>query len=167
MDISITARHLRLAPSKLRRVFPQYQDENLEQGIAKAKLLSGKGHQFMVKVLLAAKDLAKNREMDLKTTKITTLAANKSNSLKRRFFQARGRVNRVTKRYAHLTVTISDSSNPNIDNEKQTTPTAEKTESPKVKKTTSVNQKTQPKKLTNHKDIKKNSAKKDKHGPKS
>ena len=107
MEVSATARRLRIAPRKLRLVADQVRGKDVERALDILEFSTGKAAPMVRKVLESA--IAENNEgADVDELKVATIHVDGGRTMKRIRPRARGRADRIFKRTSHVTVTVSD-----------------------------------------------------------
>ena len=109
MQVSATARRLRIAPRKARLVADLVRGKGV--GVALDILLfsTQKAAPLVRKVLDSAIANAENNEgADVDDLTVATIFVNEGRTLKRMRPRARGRADRILKRTSHVTVTVTD-----------------------------------------------------------
>ena len=109
MQVSATARRLRVAPRKARLVADLVRGKGV--GVALDILLfsTQKAAPLVRKVLESAIANAENNEgADVDDLTVTTIFVNEGRTLKRMRPRAKGRADRIFKRTSHVTVTVTD-----------------------------------------------------------
>ena len=109
MEVSATARRLRIAPRKLRLVADQVRGKDVERALDILEFSTGKAAPMVRKVLESAIANAENNEgADVDELKVATIHVDEGRTMKRIRPRARGRADRIFKRTSHVTVTVSD-----------------------------------------------------------
>ncbi len=109
MQVSATARRLRIAPRKARLVADLVRGKGV--GVAHDILLfsTQKAAPLIRKVLESAIANAENNEgADVDDLTVATIFVNEGRTLKRMRPRAKGRADRILKRTSHVTVTVTD-----------------------------------------------------------
>ena len=109
MQVSATAKRLRVSPRKLRLVANQIRGKAVEDALNILIFDTQKGAPMVRKVLESAIANAENNEgADVDELSVSEIYVNEGVTMKRLRPRARGRADRIFKRTAHVTVTVSD-----------------------------------------------------------
>lgn len=109
MQVSATAKRLRVSPRKLRLVADQIRGKAVEDALNILVFDTQKGAPLVRKVLESAIANAENNEgADVDELSVSEIYVNEGTTMKRLRPRARGRADRILKRTAHVTVTVSD-----------------------------------------------------------
>ena len=112
MEVSATAKRLRMAPRKLRLVADQVRGKPVEDALNILGFSTGKGAPLMRKVLNSAIANAENNEgADIDELVVSEVKVDEGITIKRIRPRARGRADRIFKRTSHITVTVSNETN--------------------------------------------------------
>ncbi len=105
-----TARHLLIAPSKLRRVADVVRRKPYAEAIAILESLPHKGARLLKKVLQSAvaNALVQNRNLDEEMLYVKDLQVNEGPRIKRVWARARGRRDILLKRMSHISVVVDE-----------------------------------------------------------
>lgn len=109
MEVSATAKRLRVSPRKARLVANQVRGKPVSDAIDILSFSTQKSAPLVRKVLESAIANAEyNEGADVDELKISTIFVNEGVTIKRIRPRARGRADRVLKRTCHVTVTLTD-----------------------------------------------------------
>lgn len=109
MQVSATAKRLRVSPRKLRLVADQIRGKAVEDALNILVFDIQKGAPLVRKVLESAIANAENNEgADVDELSVSEIYVGEGTTMKRLRPRARGRADRIFKRTAHVTVTVSD-----------------------------------------------------------
>ena len=109
MQVSATARRLRVSPRKLRLVADQIRGKAVGDALDTLSFDTQKGAPLVRKVLESAIANAENNEgADVDELSVSEIYVNEGVTMKRLRPRARGRADRIFKRTSHVTVTVSD-----------------------------------------------------------
>ena len=109
MQVSATAKRLRVSPRKLRLVADQIRGKPVGDALNILVFDTQKGAPLVRKVLESAIANAENNEgADVDELSVSEIYVNEGVTMKRLRPRARGRADRILKRTAHVTVTVSD-----------------------------------------------------------
>lgn len=109
MQVSATAKRLRISPRKLRLVADQVRGKPVGDALNILAFDTHKGAPLVRKVLDSAIANAENNEgADIDELAIKEIYVNEGVTMKRIRPRARGRADRIFKRMCHVTVTLSD-----------------------------------------------------------
>ena len=109
MQVSATAKRLRISPRKLRLVADQVRGKPVGEALNILAFDVHKGAPLVRKVLDSAIANAENNEgADIDELAIAEIYVNEGVTMKRIRPRARGRADRIFKRTCHITVTLSD-----------------------------------------------------------
>lgn len=109
MEVSATAKRLRVSPRKARLVVNQVRGKAVSDAIDILSFSTQKSAPLVRKVLESAMANAENNEgADVDDLRISEIYVNEGITVKRIRPRARGRADRIFKRTCHVTVTLSD-----------------------------------------------------------
>ena len=109
MEVSATAKRLRMGPRKLRLVADQVRGKPVEDALNILGFTTGKGAPLVRKVLDSAIANAEHNEgADIDDLVVSEIKVDEGITIKRIKPRARGRADRILKRTSHVTVTVSD-----------------------------------------------------------
>jgi large subunit ribosomal protein L22 len=109
MNVSATARHLRVSPQKARLVVDLVRGKAVGQALDILNFSTQKSAHFVRKVLESAIANAENNEgADVDELHIREIYVNEGVTMKRIRPRAKGRADRILKRSSHITVTVTD-----------------------------------------------------------
>ena len=109
MEVSATAKRLRVSPRKARLVVDQVRGKAVSDAIDILSFSTSKSAPLVRKVLESAMANAENNEgADVDDLKISEIYVNEGITVKRVRPRARGRADRILKRTCHVTVTLTD-----------------------------------------------------------
>ena len=109
MQVSATAKRLRVSPRKLRLVANQIRGKAVGDALNILVFDTQKGAPLVRKVLESAIANAENNEgADVDELSVSEIYVNEGVTMKRLRPRARGRADRIFKRTSHVTVTVSD-----------------------------------------------------------
>lgn len=109
MQVSATAKRLRVSPRKARLVADQVRGKPVSEAVDILSFSTLKSAPLLRKVLESAIANAENNEgADIDELKISEVFVNEGITIKRVRPRARGRADRIMKRTCHVTVTVTD-----------------------------------------------------------
>ena len=109
MQVSATAKRLRISPQKARLVVDQVRGKQVGDALDILSFSTQKGATLVRKVLESAIANAENNEgADIDELKVHEVFVNEGVTMKRTRARARGRGARIFKRTSHVTVTVTD-----------------------------------------------------------
>ena len=109
MQVSATAKRLRLSPQKARLVADQVRGKPVASALDILTFSTKKGAVLVRKVVESAIANAENNEAaDVDELKISEIYVNEGLTMKRIKPRAKGRADRIFKRTCHITVTVTD-----------------------------------------------------------
>lgn len=109
MQVSATAKRLKVSPRKLRLVANQIRGKAVGDALDILGFDTQKGAPLVRKVLESAIANAENNEgADVDELSVSEIYVNEGVTMKRLRPRARGRADRIFKRTSHVTVTVSD-----------------------------------------------------------
>ena len=109
MEVSATAKRLRVSPRKARLVVNQVRGKAVSDAIDILSFSTQKSAPLVRKVLESAMANAENNEgADVDDLRISEIYVNEGITVKRIRPRARGRADRILKRTCHVTVTLTD-----------------------------------------------------------
>lgn len=109
MQVSATARRLRISPQKARLVVDQVRGKPVSDALDILGFSNRKGAVLVRKVLESAIANAENNEgADIDELKVSEIYVNEGMTMKRIKPRAKGRADRIFKRSSHITVTVTD-----------------------------------------------------------
>jgi large subunit ribosomal protein L22 len=109
MEVSATAKRLRISPQKARLVVDQVRGKQVSDALDILSFSNRKGAALVRKVLESAIANAENNEgADIDELKVSEVFVNEGMTMKRIKPRAKGRADRIFKRSSHITVTVTD-----------------------------------------------------------
>jgi large subunit ribosomal protein L22 len=109
VEVSATAKHVRLSPQKARLVVDQIRGEAIEKALNILDFSPKRAAKEVKKVLESAIANAEHNEgADIDELHVATAYVNPGITLKRLRARAKGRGDRILKRSCHITITVSD-----------------------------------------------------------
>jgi len=109
MQVSATAKRLRISPQKARLVVDQVRGKAVSDALDILTFSTQKGATLVRKVVESAIANAENNEgADIDELRIKEAFVNEGLTMKRIRPRAKGRADRIFKRTSHITVTVTD-----------------------------------------------------------
>jgi len=109
MQVSATAKRLRISPQKARLVIDQVRGKAVSDALDILTFSTQKGAVLVRKVVESAIANAENNEgADIDELRIKEAFVNEGLTMKRIRPRAKGRADRIFKRTSHITVTVTD-----------------------------------------------------------
>ena len=109
MQVSATAKRLRISPQKARLVVDQVRGKPVSDALDILSFSNRKGAVLVRKVLESAIANAENNKgADIDELKVSEVFVNEGMTMKRIKPRAKGRADRIFKRSSHITVTVTD-----------------------------------------------------------
>ncbi|MEE4280779.1 MAG: 50S ribosomal protein L22 [Pseudomonadales bacterium] len=109
MEVSASARRLRISAQKARLVADQVRGKPVAQALDILNFSTKKGAVLVRKVVESAIANAENNEgADIDELKVASIFVDEGLTMKRIRPRAKGRADRILKRSSHITVTVSD-----------------------------------------------------------
>ena len=109
MEVSASARRLRISAQKARLVADQVRGKPVAQALDILNFSTKKGAVLVRKVVESAIANAENNEgADIDELKVASIFVDEGLTMKRIRPRAKGRADRIFKRSSHITVTVSD-----------------------------------------------------------
>ncbi len=109
MEVSATAKRLRISAQKMRLVADQVRGKPVADALDILTFSTKKGAVLVRKVVESAIANAENNEgADIDELKVSEIYVNEGMTMKRIKTRAKGRADRILKRSSHITVTVSD-----------------------------------------------------------
>lgn len=109
MEVSATAKRLRISPQKARLVVDQVRGLHVSEALDILSFSNRKGAPMVRKVLESAIANAEHNEgADIDDLHIVEIYVNEGFTMKRMRARARGRGSRILKRTSHITVIVAD-----------------------------------------------------------
>jgi large subunit ribosomal protein L22 len=109
MQVSATAKRLRISPQKARLVVDQVRGKPVSDALDILGFSDRKGATLVRKVLESAIANAEHNEgADVDELKVAEIYVNEGMTMKRIKPRAKGRADRIFKRSSHITVTVTD-----------------------------------------------------------
>ena len=109
MQVSATAKRLRLSPQKARLVADQVRGMPVEEALNLLEFSPKKAAHIVKKVLDSAIANAENNEgADVDELKVSSIYVDEGMTMKRLRPRAKGRADRILKRSCHITVKVAD-----------------------------------------------------------
>ncbi len=111
MEVSAVHKGVNLSAQKARLVADQIRGLGVEQALEILTFSPKKGAEIIKKVLNSAIANAEHNEgLDIDELRVSTVFVDEGTTLKRIRPRAKGRADRILKRYCHITVKVADSS---------------------------------------------------------
>ncbi len=109
MEVSATAKYIRVQPRKVRIIADEVRGKNCGHAAALLHHHTSKGAKSLRKVLISAMaNAAENHGLAPETLKIATIMVDQGPVLKRMTAKAMGRGARILKKTSHITVVVSE-----------------------------------------------------------
>ena len=109
MEVSATAKRLRISAQKARLVADQVRGMPVEEALNLLEFSPKKAAHLVKKVLNSAIANAENNEgADVDELKVSTIYVDEGMTMKRLRPRAKGRADRILKRSCHITVKVAD-----------------------------------------------------------
>ena len=109
MQVSATAKRLRISPRKVRLVADQVRGKPIDDALNTLAFSTHKGAPLIRKVIDSAiANAEENEGADVDDLRIKEIFVNDGITIKRIRPRARGRADRILKRTCHVTVTLTD-----------------------------------------------------------
>ena len=109
MEVSATAKRLRISAQKMRLVADQVRGKPVADALDILTFSTTKGAVLVRKVVESAIANAENNEgADIDELKVSAIYVDEGLTMKRLKTRAKGRADRIFKRTSHITVTVSD-----------------------------------------------------------
>jgi large subunit ribosomal protein L22 len=109
MEVSATAKYVRVQPRKVRIVADEIRGKKAEHSAALLRFHPSKGAKALRKVLMSAMANAKeNHDLSPGDLTIATIMVDQGPTMKRMQARAMGRGNRIMKKTSHITVVVED-----------------------------------------------------------
>ena len=109
MQVSATAKRLRISPRKLRLVADQVRGKAVDDALDILGYSTRKGAPLIQKVLNSAIANAEHNEgADVDELAVASIHVDEGVTMKRMRPRAKGRADRIFKRTSHVTVTVTD-----------------------------------------------------------
>ena len=110
MEVKAVLRNTRISAQKVRLVADQIRGLSVERAVELLSFSRKQAAQIVKKVLESAIANAEhNNGADIDELKVSSIFVDEGMMLKRMRARARGRGNRILKRFCHITVKVSDS----------------------------------------------------------
>ncbi len=111
MEVSATAKFVRMSPQRARAVARELAGLRIDEALAALAFMPNRAAAEIAKVVKsAAANAEHNYALDRDTLRLSAVEVNDGPSLKRFRFRSRGRVGTYLKRSGHITVTVDDGS---------------------------------------------------------
>lgn len=109
MEVSATARHVRMSPQRGRAIARELSGLEIDEAMATLAFMPNRAAAAIAKVVKsAAANAEHNFALDRDALRIRTIVVNDGPSLRRFRAKSRGRVGMYQKRSGHITVTVED-----------------------------------------------------------
>ncbi len=109
MEVHAKAKHIRIAPRKVRLVADLVRGKDIGEALAILRLTQKRGTEPIEKVVLSAVANAENNnKMDAEKLYISEIRVDEGPTLKRFRPRAQGRASRINKRTSHITVKVQE-----------------------------------------------------------
>ena len=109
MDVKATAKFIRIAPTKVRKILETVKGRPVEDALNNLKFMPQKAASKLDKVIRSAVANAdQNPDFDVDSLFVRNILVDQGTSLKRFRPRAQGRAYRILKRTSHITVILSE-----------------------------------------------------------
>ena len=109
MEAKAVAKYVRMSPSKIKPVADLVRGKDLTEALTILKFTTGKGAQFVEKVVQSAAANAENNfEMDPDKLYVAEIFVNQGPTMKRWRAGSQGRAGAILKRSSHISVTLKE-----------------------------------------------------------
>ena len=109
MEVRAVSKHVRISPTKVRKVVGDIKGKPVESGLQKLKFMPQKAANILEKIIRSAVANAdQNADIDIDLLVIRNIIADQGPTLKRWKARARGRGTRILKRTSHITVILAE-----------------------------------------------------------
>ena len=109
MEAKAVAKYVRMSPSKLKPVVDLVRGKDLQEALTILKFTTGKGAEFVEKVVQSAAANAENNfDMDPSKLYVAEIYANQGPTMKRWRAGSQGRAGAILKRSSHISVTLKE-----------------------------------------------------------
>ncbi|MDE2899285.1 MAG: 50S ribosomal protein L22 [Chloroflexota bacterium] len=109
MEVSATAKHVRMSPQRGRAVARELSGLEIDQAMATLAFMPNRAAAEIAKVVKsAAANAEHNYALDRDALRIQSVVVNDGPALRRHRPRSRGRVGMYLKRSGHITVTVED-----------------------------------------------------------
>lgn len=112
MEIISKRRFIKTAPDKIRILSEVIKKKKIDDAIFALENTSRYGAKPLILILKQAKDMIKNKNMDINSFSVAILQVNEGPKLKRRRIIHRGRATAILKRMSHATIVLKDDEKP-------------------------------------------------------
>jgi large subunit ribosomal protein L22 len=109
METRAVAKHVRIAPRKVRRVANLVRGKYVDDALRTLQFLPNRAAKYVFKVVQSATANAENNfALDRETLKISTIFVDQGRTIKRVQPRAMGRAYPILKRSSHITAVVSE-----------------------------------------------------------
>lgn len=109
LTVSATSKYLRVAPTKLERILAKIRGKSYKEALYILKAFSQKNGAIVWQTLYSAVSNASNNyKLDRENLIIFEAFVNQGSILKRMQPRARGKAYRIEKKFAHLTISVTE-----------------------------------------------------------
>ena len=109
MDVSATARYVRMSPQRGRTIARELSGLEIDQAMATLAFMPNRAASEIAKVVKsAAANAEHNYALDREALRVRSVVVNDGPALRRFRARSRGRVGMFNKRSGHITVTVAD-----------------------------------------------------------
>jgi len=109
MEITVTTRHIRIAPRKLRLVSDLIRGEMVSSAMNTLKFTTKRGAKIMYKTLMSAVANASNKgTMDVESLYVKKVSVDEGSTMKRHMPRAQGRATIIRKRMSHINIVLDE-----------------------------------------------------------
>ncbi len=109
MEAKAVAKYLKMSPTKIAPVADLVRGKSVEEALTILKFTTGKGAEYVEKVVQSAKANAENNfDMDPSKLYVAEIIVNQGPTMKRWRAMGKGRAGRILKRSSHVSVTLKE-----------------------------------------------------------
>ena len=109
MEVSATAKYIRVSPRKVRPVVDAVRGKKVDEALTILRFSPTPAARVVAKVIRSASANAENNfQMSPQDLRIVNIFADEGSTLKRYHARARGRVGPILKRSSHITVIVEE-----------------------------------------------------------
>jgi len=107
MEITVKNKNIRISPRKMRPILYGLRGQNAASAMVSLRFVNKKGASFAHDLVKSAIAAAKENYLEADKIIITSIACNEGPRMKRMIPWSKGQSRRITKRMAHLVLTVA------------------------------------------------------------
>ncbi len=108
MEITVKSKYLKVSPRKMRPVLFSVRGQKVEKLLEVLPFVRKEAARLIYDIVKSGSAAARENDIGAGELYVKSITCNEGPKLRRRRFQSRGRVSRITKRMSHLVLTVTN-----------------------------------------------------------